>query len=310
MKHMLDPAAYTLPPDLDAMLAGLWTDGHYAVDGSDLSLLNMCMAAARPDLVIEIGTATGLSTAALAVLQDHHGIAGHVRSYDLRDVLWFDESRAVGDLVPQVAGPLAERVHIRTGVTALDVAGDVEVGTAGLAFIDASHQHPWPLLDTLLILPLMAPRAPIVHHDLQLYRNAENMVGVGPKVLFDQLTPGQRFVASDMGLGHATVQMPNRAVADNVFGLWRRDALGRQARQLSQGLLLPWSLSAPLDDALAGQIAARLRAVYPGEVAHNFEIGHARFKTTQGWAIGQTGAPLSGPRRLLNGLRRRLGLRG
>ena len=69
MKDRLDRAAYTLPPALDAALAPLWSDGHFAVDGSDLAFLNMCMAAARPDLILEIGTATGLSTAALAVLQ-------------------------------------------------------------------------------------------------------------------------------------------------------------------------------------------------------------------------------------------------
>ena len=290
MKDRLDRAAYTLPPALDAALAPLWSDGHFAVDGSDLAFLNMCMAAARPDLILEIGTATGLSTAALAVLQAHHGIArGRVQSYDLRDRLWFDETRAVGDLVPQVAGPEAGRVQLRTGVTALAVAEDVAPGGAGMAFVDASHQHPWPLLDTLLVLPLLTPRAPIVHHDLQLYRNAANPVGVGPKVLFDQLAPAHRAVASDLGLGPAPVQTPSRSVADNVFLMWRREALGRQGRALSLGLLLPWSLTDPLAPALADALADRLRADYPPEVARQFEVGHARFTASRATGSARRG---------------------
>ncbi|WP_299694782.1 class I SAM-dependent methyltransferase [uncultured Tateyamaria sp.] len=300
MKDSLDPGGYTLPPTLDAQLAALWSEDHFAVDGSDLGFLNMCIAAARPALILEIGTATGLSTAALAVMQGHHGIAGTVRSYDLRDVLWFDETRAVGDLVPEVAGAEAGRVQLTSGVTALAVAQDVARDAAGMAFIDASHQHPWPLLDTLLLLPLLAPRAPVVHHDLQLYRNADNPVGVGPKLLFDQLAPAQRAVASDLGLGVADVRTPSRSAADNVFLMWRREALGRQGRELSRGLLLPWTLTDPLEPALVAQIAERLRAHYPGEVARNFEIGHARFCDAQARAAARVAPPL-------RGLRARLG---
>ena len=281
MLETLDPAAYTLPRALDAALAALWSEDHFAVDGSDLAFLNMCVAAARPEQIVEIGTATGLSTAALASMMAHHGLAGTVRSYDLRDVLWFDPDRAVGDLVPRIAGEEAGRVQLRSGVTALAVAEDAAPESVGLAFVDAGHQHPWPLLDTLLLLPLMRLRAPLVHHDLQLYRNAQNPVGVGPKMLFDQLSPAHRAVASDLGLGMAETQTPSRAVADNVFLMWRRENLARQGRALSRGLLLPWSLTAPLEDASAAEIVERLRENYPGEVVRNFEIGHDRFRAAQ-----------------------------
>lgn len=302
MKDTLDPAAYALPPALDADLCGLWTDGHFAVDGSDLAVLNMCIAAARPEMIIEIGTATGLSAAAMAVMQRAHGIDGEVRSYDLRDVLWFDPARSLGDLVPQIAGQVADRVHLTSGATALNVAEDVAPESAGMAFIDASHQHPWPLLDTLLLLPVLAPRAPIVHHDLQLFRNAGNDVGVGPKVLFDQLPPTHRLVASDMDLGPAEVQTPSRSVADNVFLMWRREALRRQGLELSAGLLLPWSLTDPLDDATVAEISDRLRVHYPGDVARNFEVGHKRFIAAEQRAAARVTPSLS--RRLVQRLKR------
>jgi hypothetical protein len=43
-----------------------------------------------------------------------------------------------------------------------------ERGEFGLAFIDADHRHPWPLLDMLRLAPYLQSSAWILLHDIQL----------------------------------------------------------------------------------------------------------------------------------------------
>lgn len=156
----LDAGACRIPSALDAQVAAVWSHGHGAVDSPDLAFLHMCLSAARPDVVVEIGTATGLSTAALAEMQRSIlGAPGHLRTYDLRDRLWFDESLEVGCMIGEVLGddPMGVGPSITsvTGATSVYASGDLDAGSVDFAFIDASHQHPWPILDTLMLLPLM-----------------------------------------------------------------------------------------------------------------------------------------------------------
>lgn len=277
----LIPETCLIPPALDARVAALWSDGHAAVDGPDVAFLHMCLSAARPEVIVEIGTATGLSTGALAQMQAGIlGAPGQLRSYDLRDRLWFDESRAVGCLIPQVLGEDAAEVAAAitsvTGVTSADVAGDLGQGTVDFAFVDASHQHPWPILDTLMLLPLMRPGALIAHHDLQLYLDPGNNVGQGPKILFDQLDEANRLTARSLGCAPYRGKTPARAVRDNIFALRVPHDTGAFALQLAQGLALPWTLFQPVTPAQADQIRTRLRDLYPPRVAELFDLGLAR----------------------------------
>jgi hypothetical protein len=52
-------------------------------------------------------------------------------------------------------------------------------GEYGLAFIDADHRHPWPLLDVLRLAPFVQSGGWIVLHDIQLgsYGKAEFAAG-------------------------------------------------------------------------------------------------------------------------------------
>lgn len=296
-RPLLDAGACRIPAALDARLAPLWSHDHAAVDGPDLAFLHMCLSAARPNVVIEIGTATGLSTAALADMQAGLlGAPGHLRTYDLRDSLWFDDSLEVGCMIGDVLGEdlmgVGPCITSVTGAISAYTSQDVAAGTVDFAFVDANHQHPWPILDTLMLLPVMRKGAFMAHHDLQLYLNGENNVGQGPKILFDQLAEANRFTAVSTGCTAYSGKTPARDVRNNIFALRVPEDTGAFAVMLSQGLALPWSLSQPMEEEHADQIRTRLRALYPPKVAERFEIGLARDRHR--WAARQPAPPRKG----------------
>lgn len=307
----LDPAQCHIPPTLDARLLPVWSHDHAAVDGPDLAFLHMCLSAARADVVVEIGTATGLSTAALADMQTGLlGAPGRLRTYDLRDRLWFDDTLEVGCMIGEVLGDdpmeVGPSITSITGAISAYASGDPEAGTVDFAFVDANHQHPWPILDTLMLLPLMRTGAFMAHHDLQLYLNAENNVGQGPKMLFDQLAEANRFTAVSVGCAPYSGQTPARDVLNNIFALRVPQDIEAFALTLSQGLALPWNLSKLMTEDHADQIRARLRALYPAKVAGRFDVGLARDQHR--WAMLQP-APRRGlAERIVGKVRRLAGL--
>lgn len=307
----LDPSQCRIPTALDARLAAVWSHDHGAVDGPDLAFVHMCLSAARADVVVEIGTATGLSTAALAEMQTGLlGAPGHLWTYDLRDRLWYDKNLEVGCMIMAVLGadPVAIGPSITsvTGATSVYASGNLAAGSVDFAFVDASHQHPWPILDTLMLLPLMWPGAMIAHHDLQLYLDAGNNVGQGPKILYDQLAEANRFTASSVGCAPYRGATPARDVRNNIFALQVPQDINAFALTLSQGLALPWSLPHTMNDHHAELIRARLSELYPPRVVARFDVGLARDRHR--YAALQPAPRRSMAQRIMGRLRRLTGL--
>jgi hypothetical protein len=78
---------------------------------------------------------------------------------------------------------LVSTVRVHTGRES-DVLSEIaEPGEFGLAFIDADHRHPWPLLDVLRIAPYIQRAGWILLHDIQLgtYGQAERSAGRTPE---------------------------------------------------------------------------------------------------------------------------------
>jgi hypothetical protein len=247
---------------------------HNAVDAHDLAFLNWALAAARPDQVIEIGTASGLSAAAMALMLETQGRGpARIWTADLRPRCYWDDSLPVGFVIADLPPDRRGQITQETGVTALDAPARFDRGTVGFAFVDANHQHPWPLIDTLCLLPLMIPGSPIVHHDLQLYRDAKNRVGGGPKLLYDQIAPQARISAAGLGVTDRDLHLPMRAVRDNIYALKTAGDVAGQAAVLAQAFCLPWTIMQPLDDAVILRLRAFLAEHYPPQVARFFEIG-------------------------------------
>lgn len=148
-----------------------WSAG--AIGVLDACVLYDLIAAIRPARVIEVGTASGGSTAtilralhdAAIPLTDADGPV--VRSYDLHPYCFSDRTRPVGSAVSELVPQLAHGVSFTTG-TSIDAGRDLAGFGAQLAFIDAEHRHPWPTIDLLAILPALAPGAWVVVHDIDL----------------------------------------------------------------------------------------------------------------------------------------------
>jgi hypothetical protein len=111
-------------------------------------------------------------------------------SVDVSDRYYRDDSRPSGFLVPELYDGDRVSVELRSPMTSIDVAGWHD--TFEMGFVDGSHQHPWPLVDTLCLLPRLAGPKILFHHDLNLYKRGPKARGVGPKYLFDQFPESHR----------------------------------------------------------------------------------------------------------------------
>src|SRR4051794_26169725 len=146
------------------------------IGSRDYFFLTCLVSILAPRRVIEIGTLTGFSTAIIAAAIDHQYGAGlpsgrkgiTVDTIDSQTHCIIDESRPIGFEIPDLIPDLVSTVRIHTGRDSDVVREIAKPREFGLAFIDADHRHPWPLLDLLRLVPYLQSQAWIVLHDIQL----------------------------------------------------------------------------------------------------------------------------------------------
>ncbi len=162
-----------------------WAEGSISWD--DARFLRQRVAARKPNTIVEIGTASGVSTAVLAdalsqVLDDWRLV-----TYDITSVYYADRSKAVGAAAREMLAPeMLDRVEFRNpdGTAA---AAAREHADLGLVFIDANHLHPWPCLDTLAVLDSLAEGSELVLHDINLPARRAEEAPRGAQLLFNNL---------------------------------------------------------------------------------------------------------------------------
>lgn len=147
---------------------------------------------------------------------------------------------------------IAER---RAFTTSLDMGLGAE--TFDMAFVDANHQHPWPLIDTLCLNPVLGGSRILIHDDLDLYRHQPTGRGIGPKVLFDQVPPERRvrYAANHGNVFSLSLAMPG-------------DQLERLAKD---AFAIPWTLTKRLDDESLAKFRSILDQHYTGEMREFFD---------------------------------------
>jgi predicted O-methyltransferase YrrM len=141
------------------------------IGSRDYFFLTCLVSILAPRRVVEIGTLTGFSTAIIAAAihhqhPDHTGTT--VDTIDSHTHCSIDESRLIGFEIPDLVPDLVSSVRVHTGRESEVVREIGERGEFGLAFIDADHRHPWPLLDVLRLAPYLQGAAWILLHDIQL----------------------------------------------------------------------------------------------------------------------------------------------
>ena len=141
------------------------------MDISVIILIAALVSILAPRRVIEIGTLTGFSTAiiAAAIYRQHGNFSDiNVETIDSDTHCSIDQTRPIGFEIPGLIPNLVQTIRVHTGRES-DVVHEIAARDEfGLAFIDADHRHPWPLLDVLRLAPYLQPRGWIVLHDIQL----------------------------------------------------------------------------------------------------------------------------------------------
>jgi predicted O-methyltransferase YrrM len=197
------------------------------IGSRDYFFLTALVSILAPRRVIEIGTLTGFSTAIIAAaIYRQHGNDSEitVETIDSHTHCSIDETRPIGFEIPDLIPDLASTVRIHTGRES-DLARELAArGEFGLAFIDADHRHPWPLLDVLRLAPYVKTGGWILLHDIQLgtYGKAERDAGnkleggtpYGAEWLFDSW-PFRKIRSFHIG----AIEMPDRKQALIPFAL-------------------------------------------------------------------------------------------
>ncbi len=254
-------------------------DGWGSVAVDELEFFRSVIAAERPASFIEIGTASGLSGGFLARFLAANG-GRRLVTLDYEDWFFGDRSQPTGFQIDAVKGDAAVEVERFAGISLLDLPERVTGFDMG--FVDANHQHPWPLLDTLLLHPRMPRGGKLFHHDLKLYRDDGHFNSIGPKHCFDQFPDSRRYVspARDGNSFWLDLSLP-------------REELGRIGEA---GLLIPWTLMEPLEDAQIAAAAEQLGRHYGPALRATFLTAAQRFNWIR----------ISRPKRVIGKLKRRM----
>ena len=255
-----------------------WVGNMGAIDGQDVAFIADLIAKEKPKTVVEIGCASGMSTCVLAHLMSQNG-PGDVFSFDLLDRYYVDRSKQVGYMVDEAPSHPGVNIAIHRGKTCLDVGAMVD-RQIDLCFIDAAHKHPWPLIDTLGILPLMKAGGVIIHHDLQMYRSTNGTAyATGPRMVYDQAPPHSRIDAAKDIQEQGRALLKSRAIDKNIFALRVPETKRAFGARLCEGFYLGWDYQeyrlVPLD--FAERFKAHIGTHYGPWVSQAFAEGMRRF---------------------------------
>jgi predicted O-methyltransferase YrrM len=194
-----------------------WSQGHISLD--DAMFLDKLVRDKKPEEVIEVGVASGCSSAvllrALAVL----GGPRVLHSYDIVDYCYFAPERRVGEAVDELAQQFSKQWSLNAGCTAIDAGARLGGHNVKMAFIDADHRHPCATLDLWALLPALAADGWVALHDVTLARNSEWKV-YGPEILFESW-PGEKIKLSDSS-NIGAIRLPGDC---NQARLWLMESL-------------------------------------------------------------------------------------
>jgi hypothetical protein len=193
---------------------------HGSLGNADIFFLSALIGALGARNALEIGAASGLS-AALIVATIARGfeergepVSGTLaHTIDRQERCLFNENKPIGFVIPEIVPALADRVEVHTNSDSSSSEKYAGKESLTFAFIDGNHQHPWPLLDALHLLPLMRPGSWMAMHDIANPPGREAaQVRMGAQWVFDEW-PARTIKGGYIG----AVQVPERRSALKGF---------------------------------------------------------------------------------------------
>lgn len=194
--------AVAAPGPTGVLAAPDWVRG--ATPPGDARFLRDVVTAHAPVRLLELGVAAGVSSAylleALDSLPDVPG-GRELRSCDVQATCYFDPARATGEAVATMYPRHRTRWVLDTDTDARRLSQTLAAGSLDMAFIDANHYHPWPLLDVLHLSTIAAPGAWFVLHDTNLPAIAPHVAAWGAAWVFESWPFAKRAGGPDGNIG-------------------------------------------------------------------------------------------------------------
>jgi len=223
---------------LKEVFSSHWKVGWGSIAIDEIFFVQRLIELYSPKDFLEVGMASGLSGGVLAQILEWNE-ASTFTTIDHDDTFFADKTKQNGYLIHEIFKGEALQVKKKFFTTTPMLASLNQ--KYQMCFIDANHQHPWPLLDTLCVFPYLEKEKILIHHDLHLYQKQPVVRGIGPKYLFDQF-PDKCRILSDANSG-------------NIFALDLSKLANDDIEEIAiQCFYLPWSnmtpLAAPLVETL------------------------------------------------------------
>lgn len=250
-----------LASEIERIHEQFWRPGWGSVAADEMLYFQDLIAKHRPEGFIEIGTASGLSGGLICLLLEENG-GQRFTTVDHDNTFFGDTTQENGFQLPLIYDGDKVQVTRHTFKIAADVPGLGE--TYDMAFVDANHQHPWPLIDTLCIYPVMTGPKLVFEHDLDLYRKQEPPIfGIGPKFLYDQFPDSHRdrATANNGNLFSVSLDLPQSKIEEIA----------------KAAFMLPWSLRTPIGGKPMEKVRAVLTEHYDRSVVETFDQAAKKF---------------------------------
>lgn len=174
-------------PRPEVQPAPSWVRG--AIPPGDAAFLQAMVTAHAPADMLELGVASGVSSAYLLHALDALPAGARprrLRSCDITPTCYFNAARATGEAVRTMYPQPCTTWVLDTDTDARRLSQALPAGSVDLTFIDANHYHPWPLLDLLHVSVLARRQSWVILHDIDLPRLAPQYAAWGAKWLFDE----------------------------------------------------------------------------------------------------------------------------
>jgi glycosyltransferase involved in cell wall biosynthesis/predicted O-methyltransferase YrrM len=228
-----------------------WATGY--VSGADAAFLQEMIAAHAPRTIVEIGVASGASSAAILHALDRLPDPEQriLISCDVRPTCYFNEAYRTGQACGEMYPSPRARWRREFEMDARRLMQSLPEASVDLTFIDANHSHPWPLLDLLHVTAIAKPGSWIVLHDVDLPLQYPQYQVYGPRWLF-QAWPFNKVKGVGQWTSIAAVQMPD---APSLLEPMARALLARPWEQAPT----PWHVGLPpAFDRIQAELEARL----------------------------------------------------
>jgi len=240
--------------EIDRVYADLAKPDFCTTTPDELEALHRAISTNKPERVIEIGTGSGLTAGFIARFMSEHG-GSALTSIDSADTFFAAPKEAVGHLARKVFDGASVAVDIRPRTRAIDLTN--ADGPWNMAFIDADQAHPWPLLDTMALWPHLTGQRIVLHHGLQLFRRHRFLLGIGPRVLFNEVPEAHRHVSPANGWNMFSIDLRMRQ------GMFEEIALN--------ALSIPWTARPPISQAFLDTFRETLRPHFTSRFWSEFD---------------------------------------